>query len=70
MASSFPYVKRPLSIAPVAIGDDVWLGEGVAVPPSITIDTRSTIGANAVVTRDVPPSISIAVDIPGRVVCC
>lgn len=38
----------------VALGDDVWLGTGVAVMPGVTIGTGAVIGANAVVTRDVP----------------
>lgn len=37
------------------IGDDVTIGSGAKVIGAITIGTGSTIGANAVVTRDVPP---------------
>lgn len=66
-APSVPPGKRPLSIAPVTICDDVWLGEGVAVLPGVTIGAGSIVGANAVVTRDIPPAC-IAVGIPARVV--
>jgi acetyltransferase-like isoleucine patch superfamily enzyme len=38
----------------VTLGDDVWLGAGVAVMPGVTIGTGSVIAANAVVTHDVP----------------
>lgn len=38
----------------VEIGDDVWLGAGVAVMPGVRIGDGAVIGANAVVTRDVP----------------
>lgn len=62
-----PPAKRPLTIAPVTIEDDVWLGEGVCVLPGVTIGAGSIIGANAVVNRDIPPG-SIAVGMPARVV--
>lgn len=39
----------------ITIGDDVWLGSGVAVMPGVCIGDGAVIGANAVVTRDVPP---------------
>lgn len=38
----------------VVIGDDVWLGAGCAVMPGVTIGDGAIIGANAVVTCDVP----------------
>lgn len=40
---------------PVWIQDDCWLGVHVVVAPGVTIGKGSVIGANAVVTRDVPP---------------
>lgn len=39
---------------PVAIGECVWLGDGVAVLPGVTIGAFSIIGANSVVTCNVP----------------
>lgn len=39
----------------VKIQDDCWLGTHVVVCPGVTIEKGSVIGANAVVTRDVPP---------------
>lgn len=39
----------------VLLEDDVWLGAGVSVMPGVTIAHGAVIGANAVVTRDVPP---------------
>ena len=38
----------------VKIGDDVWLGSGCAVMPGVTLGNGAIVGANAVVTRDVP----------------
>jgi lipopolysaccharide O-acetyltransferase len=62
-----PPVKRPLSSRPVCIGNNVWLGEQVCILPGVTIGDGAIIGANSVVTRDVPPN-SIAVGNPARVV--
>lgn len=47
---------RPLySKGPVIIEDNVWIGEMVCIMPGVTIGKCSIIGANAVVTKDIPP---------------
>ena len=51
----------------VIIKKNAWLGEGVAVMPGVTIGENSVIGANAVVTKDIPDN-SIAVGIPAKVI--
>jgi acetyltransferase-like isoleucine patch superfamily enzyme len=48
---------------PIEIGEEVWLGRGVTVLGGIQIGDRATVGANAVVTRDVPAGVT-AVGIP------
>ena len=48
------------------IGDNVTIGAGAKVLGPITIGANSAIGANAVVTKDVPEN-SIAVGIPAKV---
>jgi acetyltransferase-like isoleucine patch superfamily enzyme len=53
--------------SPISIGERVWVGRGVMILPGVHIGDRATIGANAVVTRDVPPDV-VAVGIPARVV--
>ena len=45
---------------PVAIGAEVWIGRGVTVLGGITIGDKATVGANAVVTKDVPHGIVVA----------
>jgi acetyltransferase-like isoleucine patch superfamily enzyme len=45
---------------PIVIGSEVWIGRGVAVLSGVTIGDRAIIGANAVVTRDVPPDTVVA----------
>jgi len=62
-----PPEKRELSSAPVIIGDDVWIGEFVAVLPGVTIGNGAIIGAMSVVTKDVP-AYSIAVGSPAKVI--
>jgi serine O-acetyltransferase len=46
------------------VEDDVMIGCGAKLLGPITIGKHSTIGANAVVTKDVPPS-SVVIGIPG-----
>lgn len=47
---------RPLhSKGAVVIEDCAWIGEMVCIMPGVTIGHGSIVGANAVVTKDVPP---------------
>ena len=61
------YSAQPLVIKDVVIGEGVWLGQRVCVMPGVTVGAHSIVGANSVVTYDVPP-YSIAVGAPARVV--
>jgi acetyltransferase-like isoleucine patch superfamily enzyme len=54
------------SKGPTRIADDVWLGAHVVVTSGVTIGERCVIGANSVVTSDIPAG-SIAVGAPARV---
>ncbi len=54
------------SKGPTRIGNNCWLGVGVVVTSGVTIGERCVIGANSVVTKDVPP-YSIAAGAPARV---
>jgi acetyltransferase-like isoleucine patch superfamily enzyme len=51
---------------PTRIGDNVWCGANVVVTSGVTIGERSVIGANSVVTTDIP-AFSIAAGAPARV---
>lgn len=51
---------RPLSSAPVSIGDNVWIGDGVCIMPGVSIGNNVIIGANAVVTHSFPANVVIA----------
>ncbi|MHC6657496.1 LbetaH domain-containing protein [Aeromonas salmonicida] len=59
--------ERSLNAKPVIIESNVWLGEGVVVLPGAKIGKASIIGANSVVSRDIPAN-SIAVGNPARVI--
>lgn len=64
---NIPPIKRMYYIAPVSIGKNVWIGEGVVIMPGVKIGDGSIIGANATVTKDIP-SYSIAVGQPAKVI--
>lgn len=51
----------------VKIGDGSWLGYGTVVLPGVTIGKHVVIGANSVVTRDIP-DYSVAVGSPAKVI--
>jgi acetyltransferase-like isoleucine patch superfamily enzyme len=55
------------SKGPTRIGDNVWCGAHVVVTSGVTIGERSVIGANSVVTSDVPP-FSIAAGVPAKLI--
>lgn len=53
--------------APIAIGDDVWIGGGAIICPGVTIGSNTTIGAGSVVTKDIPANV-VAAGNPCRVI--
>ena len=54
------------SKGPTRIGDNVWCGANVVITSGVTVEERSVIGANSVVTSDIPPR-SIAAGAPAKV---
>lgn len=50
---------------PTKLGDNVWLGANVVVTSGVTIGERCVIGANSVVTTDIPP-FTIAAGAPAK----
>jgi acetyltransferase-like isoleucine patch superfamily enzyme len=51
---------------PTRLGDNVWCGANVVITGGVTIGKRCVIGANSVVTRDVP-AFSVAAGAPAKV---
>jgi acetyltransferase-like isoleucine patch superfamily enzyme len=55
------------SKGPTRIGDNVWCGAHVVVTSGVTIGERCVIGANSVVTTNIP-AFSVASGSPARVI--
>jgi acetyltransferase-like isoleucine patch superfamily enzyme len=47
-------------VAPVTIGDHVFLGRGSIIMPGVTIGSRVIVGAGAIVTKDIPDGAVVA----------
>lgn len=62
-----PIEKALYSKGSVCIGDNTWIGDGVVIMPGVTVGKEAIIGANAVVTRDIP-DFSVAVGVPAKVI--
>ncbi|MFV8360197.1 acetyltransferase [Flavobacterium sp. LS1P3] len=57
--------ERTLFSKPVVIKDNVWLGEFVSVLPGVTIGKGTIVGANSVVSKNLPDYV-IAVGTPAK----
>jgi acetyltransferase-like isoleucine patch superfamily enzyme len=55
------------SKGPTRVGDNVWCGANVVITSGVTVGERCVIGANSVVTQNLPP-FSVAFGAPARVV--
>ncbi|MDR2622992.1 MAG: acyltransferase [Methanobrevibacter sp.] len=66
--SSIAPDKRPLySKGGIHIKKNVWIGDKVTILGGVTIGENSIVGANSVVTKDIPPNC-IAVGSPAKVI--
>jgi acetyltransferase-like isoleucine patch superfamily enzyme len=52
---------------PITIGDNCWFGTNCVVTGGVTIGERTVVGANSVVTKDLPPRV-IAAGAPAKVI--
>ena len=62
-----PVIDQGISGKGIVIEDGAWIGAGAAILDGVRIGRGAVIGANAVVTRDVPAHC-VAVGSPARVV--
>ena len=63
----FPANRKLYSKGPVHIGKNVWIGRNACVMPNVSIGDYAVIGANAVVTHDIP-AYAIAAGVPAKVI--
>lgn len=54
------------SPGPVSIGDGSWIGINVSILPDVKIGRNCVIGANSVVTKDIP-DFHIAAGVPAKI---
>jgi acetyltransferase-like isoleucine patch superfamily enzyme len=63
---SRPVIDQGITCRGIVIEDGAWIGTGAAVLDGVRVGRGAVIGANAVVTRDVPPH-TVAVGSPAAV---
>ena len=51
------------------IGDNVYIGPGAQLVRSVRVGNNVAVGANCVVTKDVPDN-AVVVGVPGRIISC
>jgi len=49
------YREANLSVKPVHINNNVWIGQSVTILPGVTIGCGAVVGANSVVTKNIKP---------------
>ncbi len=64
---NLPISKQVMPERPVSIGDGSWLGHGTVVLPGVSIGRHVVVGANSVVTGDLPDNC-VAAGVPARVI--
>jgi acetyltransferase-like isoleucine patch superfamily enzyme len=60
-------IDSGMRIAPIKIGDNVWIGAKATITRGVTIGDNAVIGANAVVTRDVPTNAVVG-GVPAKLI--
>ncbi len=65
--TDIPIAKQGYTSASILIGNNVWLGAKVTVLKGVKIAEGVIVGANSVVTKDLPP-FSICGGVPAKVI--
>ena len=61
------FKNQGMTYKPVVIGEDTWIGAKVTIMAGVTIGNKAVVGANSVVTKDVP-DYAIVVGAPARII--
>jgi acetyltransferase-like isoleucine patch superfamily enzyme len=64
---SVPIMDQSISGQGIVVEDGAWIAAGAVILDGVRVGRNAVVGANAVVTRDVPPH-SVVVGVPARVV--
>ena len=64
---NIPMKNQGIHTSPIIIEDDVWIGYGAVITKGVTIRKGAIIGANAVVTKDVP-EYAIVGGVPAKII--
>ena len=62
-----PYYRPIITCQPVIIKEGAWIGAGAAIMKGVTIGKYAIVGANSVVTKDVP-DYAVVVGVPAKVI--
>lgn len=65
--TSVPMSQQGTTEKGITVGDDCWFGSGCVVLDGVSIGKGCVIGANAVITKDIP-DFSVVVGNPGRII--
>ena len=62
-----PYFRPIITCQPIIIKEGAWIGAGAAIMKGVTVGKYAIVGANSVVTKDVP-DYAVVVGVPAKVI--
>lgn len=62
-----PIHAQPITVAPIVIEDECWIGANAVITAGVTIGKHSVVAAGAVVTKSIPP-YSVVAGNPAKVI--
>lgn len=64
---TMPIADQDVTVHPIRIGDETWIGAGSVVVAGVTIGRHCVVGGGSVVTRDIPDYTVVAGN-PARII--